>query len=37
MGSILTHFDDTHPTKLETDTSDFAQGAVLSPLYRKEK
>jgi len=31
-GPILTHFDDTHPTKLETDASDFALGAVLSQL-----
>jgi len=29
-GPILTHFDDTRPTRLETDTRDFALGAVLS-------
>jgi len=29
-GPILTHFDDTRPTKLETDASDFALGAILS-------
>jgi len=27
-GPIMTHFDDTHSTKLETDASDFALGAV---------
>jgi len=36
-GPILTHFDDTRPTKLETDASDFALGAVLSQLYEDEK
>jgi len=29
-GPILTHLDDARPTKLQTDTSDFALGAVLS-------
>jgi len=36
-GPILKHFDDTCPTKLETDTSDFALGAVLSQLCEDEK
>ena len=36
-GPILTHFDDTGPTKLETDASDFALGAVLSQLCEDEK
>jgi len=36
-GPILTHFDDTRPTKLETDTWDFGLGAVLSQLYEDEK
>jgi len=36
-GPILTHFDDTHPTMLETDTSDFALGAVLSEVCEDEK
>jgi len=36
-GSILTHFDDTRPTKLETDAVDFALGAILSPLCKDEK
>jgi len=36
-GPILTHFDDTRPTKLETDASDFALGAVLSQLREDEK
>jgi len=36
-GPILTHFDDTRPTKLETDASDFALGAVLSQLCEDEK
>ena len=31
-GPILTHFDETGLTKLETDTSDFALGAILSQL-----
>jgi len=36
-GSILTHFDDTRPTKLETDASDFALGAVLSQLCEDQR
>jgi len=36
-GPILTHVDDTRPTKLETDNSDFALGAVLSQLCEDEK
>jgi len=36
-GPILTHFDDSRPTKLETDASDFALGAVLSQLCEDEK
>jgi len=36
-GPILTHFDDTRPTMLETDASDFALGAVLSQLSEDEK
>jgi len=36
-GPILTHFDDTRPTQLETDASDFALGAVLSQLCEDEK
>jgi len=36
-GPILTHFDDTRPTKLETDDSDFALGAVFSQLCEDEK
>jgi len=36
-GSILTHFDHTLPTKLETDASDFALGVVLSQLCEDEK
>jgi len=35
-GPILTHFDDTRPTKLETDASDFAFGAVSSQLYEDQ-
>ena len=31
-GPILTHFDETRSTKLETDASDIALGAVLSQL-----
>jgi len=37
MGPIWTDFDDTRPTKLETDASDFALGAVLSQLCKDEK
>jgi len=37
MRPILTHFDDTRPTKLETNASDFALGAVLSQLCQHEK
>jgi len=33
----VTHFDDTRPTKLETDASDFELGAVLSQLCEDEK
>ena len=36
-GPILIHFDDTRPTKFETDTSDIALGAVLSQLCADEK
>jgi len=36
-GPILTHFDDTRPTKLETDTSNFGLEAVLSQLCEDEK
>jgi len=36
-GPILTDFDETHPTKLETDASDSAQGAVLSQLCEAER
>jgi len=36
-GPILTHFEDTCPTKLETDASDFALGAVLSQLCEDDK
>ena len=36
-GPIRTHFDDTRPTKLETDASDFALGAVLSQRCEDEK
>jgi len=36
-GLILTHFDETRPTKLETDASDFALGAVLSQLCEDER
>jgi len=36
-GPILTHFDETGPTKLETDASDFALGAVLSQLCEDER
>jgi len=37
-GPILTHFDDdTRSTKLETDASDFALGAVLCELCEDEK
>ena len=36
-GPILTHFDETRPTKLETAASDFALGAVLSQLCEDER
>jgi len=36
-GAILTDFDDTRPTMLETDASDFALGAVLSQVWEDEK
>jgi len=36
-GPILTHFDDSRPTRLETDASDFALGAVQSQLCEDEK
>jgi len=36
-GPILTHFDDTRQTKLETGASDFALGDVLSQLCVDEK
>jgi len=36
-GPIVTHYDDTRPTKLETNASDFALGAVLSQLCEDEK
>jgi len=36
-GPILTHFDDTRPTKLETDACDFPLAAVLSLLSEDEK
>ena len=36
-GPIVTHFDDTRPTKLETNASHFALGAVLSQLCEDEK
>jgi len=36
-GPILTYFDDTRPTKLETDACDFTLGAVLSQLCEDEK
>jgi len=36
-GPILTHLDDTRPTKLGTDASDFALGAVLSQLCEDQK
>jgi len=36
-GPILTHLDDTRLTKLETDASDCALGAVLSQLSEDEK
>jgi len=34
---ILPHFDETRPTKLETDASDFALGAILSLLCKAER
>jgi len=36
-GPILIHFDDTLPTKWETDNSDFVLGAKLSQLCENEK
>jgi len=36
-GPILSHFNDTLPTKFETDASDFPLGAVLSQLYEDEQ
>jgi len=36
-GPILTHFDETRPTKLETDASDFALEAVLSQPCEDER
>ena len=33
----MTHFDDTCPTKLETDASEFPLGAVSSQLCEHEK
>ena len=36
-GPILTHFDDTRPTKLQSDASDFALGAVLSQLCEDDR
>jgi len=36
-GPILTHFDDTRPTKLETNPCDIGLGAVLSQLGEDEK
>ena len=36
LNTILTHFDETRPTKLDTDASDFALGAVLSQLCEDE-
>lgn len=36
-GPILTHFEETRPTKSETDASDFAPGAVLSQLCEDER
>ena len=36
-GPILTHYDETRQTKMETDTSDFALGAVLSQLCEDER
>jgi len=36
-GPILTHFDDTGPTKVASDASDFALDAVLSQLCEHEK
>jgi len=37
MGPILTHLNDTPPSKLETGASDFALGALLSQLCEDEK
>jgi len=36
-GPILTHFNETHPTKLETDAGDFALVPVLSHLCEDER
>jgi len=36
-GLILTHFDETHPTKLETDGSDFTLGAGILQLCEDER
>ena len=36
-GPILTHFDETRLTKLETDASDFALGAILSQLCEDDR
>ena len=36
-GPILTHYDETRPTKLETDASEFALGAALSQLCEDER
>jgi len=36
-GPILIHFDDTRPTKLETNASEFELGAILSQLCKDEK
>ena len=33
----LTHFDDTRPTELETEASDFALGVILSQLCEDKK
>jgi len=36
-GPIVTHFDDSRPSKLETDATDVALGAVLSQLCEDEQ